>query len=165
MWLTKIGEGWQFGIAFFILLFISFRDAAAVVVCALGVLFISAALKNLVFPDALRPTAYLEGYDLRLIPGLKMHSRHSFPSGHTMATFGSLVFFAFYFRSSVLNWFLAILALFTALSRVYLSQHFMADIVAGAWIGSLIASISYSWSRTWTSTFWSKKIGKGGRSS
>ena len=155
---TRVGEGWVFGIGFIYFLFHSFRDAASVALCGLLVLFGSALLKHYVFPDALRPLAFFEDDRLRLVDGLRMHRFHSFPSGHALASLASLSIVSLCMNKRIFGWTLAILALLAAFSRVYLSQHFMEDIVAGAWIGCFFSYLTWRWSRRWRAPFWNGKL-------
>jgi membrane-associated phospholipid phosphatase len=63
----------------------------------------------------------------------------SFPSGHATSVFAvAAVLGTFYPR---LRWPLYVVAGATALGRVYLSRHYLSDIVAGALIGLLVASL------------------------
>jgi undecaprenyl-diphosphatase len=63
----------------------------------------------------------------------------SFPSGHATSVFAvAAVLGAFYPR---LRWPLYAVAGAIALGRVYLSRHYLSDIVAGALIGLLVASL------------------------
>lgn len=93
--------------------------------------------KRVVFPDALRPSAFLQGHELHLVDGVQMHAHHSFPSGHSTAAFAFFGFVTiYYFRNK--PFFQVLMALTAALvgySRMYLSQHFLEDIVAGTILG------------------------------
>jgi membrane-associated phospholipid phosphatase len=71
-----------------------------------------------------------------------MHIHNSFPSGHATQGFAILFCLALGARSQFLKMALLLLAILTSFSRVYLSQHFMADIAAGSLVG-LIAAVSY----------------------
>lgn len=63
----------------------------------------------------------------------------SFPSGHATSVFAvATVLGAFYPR---LRWPLYAVAGAIALGRVYLSRHYLSDIVAGALIGLVVASL------------------------
>lgn len=157
--ITRIGEGWIFLLAFILFLFKSFRDAIGAVLCALAVLFLAAALKNWVFPDFRRPLGFFGEGILRLPENLSIHKNNSFPSGHTMGSFASLAYLATGVNSKSLVWGLAVLALLAGLSRVYLTQHFLEDVVAGAWLGSLLAWGIWRWTREWKSPFFDKKLG------
>lgn len=157
--ITRIGEGWVFGIGILYFLFRSYRDTAAIALCGLIVLFGSAFLKHYVFTEALRPFAFFGEDELRLVEGLQMHRFHSFPSGHALASFASLSILALCWNQRFFGWALAIVALLAGFSRVYLSQHFMEDIVAGAWIGCLFTYLSWTWSRRWSAPLWDKALG------
>ncbi|MBK8967596.1 MAG: phosphatase PAP2 family protein [Saprospiraceae bacterium] len=67
----------------------------------------------------------------------------SFPSGHSMAAFAMYGLMAF-FSDKKRNWFAlacAITAILVAFSRIFLVQHFLADILGGAFIGLVIAHL------------------------
>ena len=66
--------------------------------------------------------------------------RFSFPSGHTMAAFALAGICFFYFGTIALPLYLWACAV--GASRVLLGVHFPSDIIAGATIGTLIASYS-----------------------
>lgn len=86
----------------------------------------------------------------RPVEALVLVSGHSFPSGHaTIATlFCSLLIFAY--KDHIKNLFLRLLfvvvlslcALSVAFSRVYLSVHYLSDVVVGILLGLLISSLS-----------------------
>jgi undecaprenyl-diphosphatase len=75
---------------------------------------------------------------------------YSFPSGHaTIATiFSALIIFAYknhiknIFLRSIFVLVLSILALAVSFSRVYLSVHYLSDVVVGILLGLLISSLS-----------------------
>ncbi len=96
-------------------------------------------LKRLVYPDALRPAAYLEGYSLHFVEGVQMHAHHSFPSGHTTAAFAFFGFLSLHYFSQkpLFQILMAISAGLVGYSRMYLSQHFLEDVLAGMFVGSL----------------------------
>lgn len=98
--------------------------------CALSGLF-TQALKRII--AAPRPAGVFELSELHLVEGINVHKFFSFPSGH------STTVFAFFFALSVLKpkyaFVFVLLALAGGYSRVYLSQHFLEDVVAGSLIG------------------------------
>ena len=147
--ITFLGEGHLFGLGAILLSFHSFRAGLAVAITGLAVLFASALLKHYVFPDFPRPAGFFSENSLRIISGLEMHKNHSFPSGHTMAAFGAFSICAFHIRTIGISWLFAFMALAVGLSRVYLNQHFLVDVVAGAWMGYMLSSAVAAWTRRW----------------
>ena len=95
-------------------------------------------LKRLVFDTALRPSAYLKEHTLHMVEGVQMHAHHSFPSGHTTAGFAFFSFAALYLarKKPFLQVFFALLAGLIGYSRIYLSQHFLEDVLTGMLLGT-----------------------------
>ena len=102
-----------------------------------GILILSG--KHLVFADFNRPLYYFENTDsYHFIEGVSMNMYHSFPSGHTQAGFTAFFFLCLMLKKPSLKFICFVFALLVAYSRVYLSQHFVSDIL----VGSLIAIAS-----------------------
>ena len=62
---------------------------------------------------------------------------NSFPSGHTVTAFAIATVLAFYTTNKMQYVLLLLAAALVAFSRVYLSQHFLLDVLAGSFIGLL----------------------------
>lgn len=138
---TFLGDGWIFAAALLpLLIWRRWPHWLGLVAVALLTLFTSASLKS-IFQDEKRPVAYFAetGQKLRLVPGVEVHHYRSFPSGHTMTAFACLGFLALAFRYPLLQIGLVLLAMLVAYSRVYLAQHFLLDVTAGAALGLIIA--------------------------
>jgi membrane-associated phospholipid phosphatase len=97
-------------------------------------------LKRFVFSDALRPSAFMVDSDLHFVEGVQLHAHHSFPSGHTTAAFAFFGFAALFLsrRNPLLQVTFAVSAALVGYSRMYLSQHFLEDVVVGMAIGTII---------------------------
>jgi membrane-associated phospholipid phosphatase len=97
-------------------------------------------LKRLVFEDALRPSAYLSEYKLHFVEGVQLHASHSFPSGHTTAAFAFFGFAALFLaqKNTLLQVLFALSAGLVGYSRMYLSQHFLEDVLAGMILGTVV---------------------------
>ena len=92
--------------------------------------------KRIIFSDQFRPGKIFHTSQLRLVEGVDLHQGFSFPSGHSTASFSLFIFIAFVFRKY--RWvqiIAAILAILACYSRVHISQHFIEDILAGAFLG------------------------------
>lgn len=91
-----------------------------------------------------RPKVFFEsmGQTVREIEGITVHTQNSFPSGHTTTAF--LLATMLVLMAGKRWWFPALLlAVLVGYSRVYLSQHFPVDVLAGAFLGTLSALLVY----------------------
>jgi membrane-associated phospholipid phosphatase len=139
-YLTNMGDG--IFLPIFLLVMILFRYRYAILVVLVFIIsgLVVQLLKRGFFYDIVRPIEYFKGIaELYLIPGIKMNSAHSFPSGHSATAFGVMICFVFIFKNNGLKALMLVLAALIAYSRVYLSQHFLIDIVVGSLIGTLTA--------------------------
>ena len=82
---------------------------------------------------------------LNFVEGIEPYrAATSFPSGHSMAGFALFTFLCLSTpRKSGLQVVFAVLAICVAVSRVYLVQHFLQDIVVGGMIGLLLGGFWY----------------------
>ena len=162
---TQVGEWVPYVVCFF-LLFYRLGWAGFTASCVLLSGAVTQVLKRLV--DAPRPLTWFAAHypdvQLPLVDGVEMSRFFSFPSGHTTT------FFAFFFAMSIIisqnsrwdKWrpvvqttffFLAALG---GYSRIYLSQHFAADILGGMGIGLLITGLLYLLLARWENEKWWK---------
>ena len=101
-------------------------------------------LKRNVFSEFKRPTVNIE--NLRLIPDFfeyEQNQNFSFPSGHTTVAFSIFIFMTLMVKNKKWGILFGVSACLVAYSRVYLSQHYFIDILAGSIIGSLVTVISF----------------------
>ena len=109
----------------------------------------SQILKRLFFGEMARPLKYFEinniDYQLYLVPEVRQLSWHSFPSGHTAAAFSVFFAVALMSKSRIIQLLCFILATGVAYSRIYLSQHFLMDVIAGSALGVAAGWISWYW--------------------
>jgi membrane-associated phospholipid phosphatase len=140
---TLLGDG-VFSIAIFLILLLAERTALAMQVIT-GYLFsgiISQALKRLIHaprPHAIIPNAEYPYF----IDGITHAGMTSFPSGHTTSVFALATLLALNTHDKRISLIYLITAIITGYSRIYLGQHFLADVVAGALIGVLSALLVY----------------------
>jgi membrane-associated phospholipid phosphatase len=94
-------------------------------------------LKIHVFNDVLRPIGVIELTPaIHLVEGVKLWGIQSFPSGHSGTAFGLLYCFAAFTDNRKLQVVAFVTAVLLAYSRLYLFQHFLPDVVAGAVLGT-----------------------------
>ncbi len=144
---TRMGEEWLYILAITGLLFVRFRYVVMVPFVALTVLLVSFSTKSYFAHD--RPSIFFKKAQLfdqiNLVEGITLlNGPTSFPSGHTMSAFamyGLLALIVKDKRISALLLFFA--ALLVGISRMYLVQHFLKDVVTGAVLGTSLAILAY----------------------
>lgn len=131
---TLVGDGWVAVMLVLALLFVKYRSSILVALAyAYSSLFVQ-IFKHLL--NAPRPIKYFENIaPIRVIEGYPIHEWNSFPSGHSASAFTLAVLLSYLLPHRNRHWIIVPLAALTAFSRVYLAQHFMEDIIAGAIIG------------------------------
>ena len=148
-YITYLGDGFMTLLAFIILLTVKYKNAFLVGLSGLIASIITQLLKRHFFFDTLRPKKFFEGlHELYLVPGIENHSYFSFPSGHATTAFALYFSLALLVTNNGMKLIFFIVALLTAYSRVYLSQHFFEDIYAGALIGVAVTYIVFNYLKT-----------------
>jgi membrane-associated phospholipid phosphatase len=143
--LTKIVEIPVFILLAFLLLFYSYRASIQVGLVGILSLLISGSLKMFfAFPrPALVYTKNKLIDSIHFIEYLIPETGYtSFPSGHATAAFALMLSLSIIFKK---KWFTVIavfLAIGTAISRIYLINHFLEDVLAGSLLGIYIALVT-----------------------
>jgi len=136
--ITFLGDGIFLLFLALLLLFYSLRSVVFLVTAYLSTGIVIQVLKRFIFEDYLRPVKYLQDLaPLHLVNGVPVLTAHSFPSGHATTAFVIFLGLAIIGRSRYVQVFCFIIACLTAYSRVYLSHHFLVDVIAGSMIGTL----------------------------
>ncbi|MFT5858383.1 MAG: membrane-associated phospholipid phosphatase [Flavobacteriaceae bacterium] len=149
LWITHIGDGifvivgtvvltllyWKrYGISILLLSLINLAIVGGLV----------AFFKHLVFADAFRPIKFIGRENLYIVPDAPINLANSFPSGHTTAAFAFFALVAFLFPTNrIAQALCVVIAVLVGYSRIYLSQHFLEDVVAGAVLGIICFILSY----------------------
>ena len=143
--ITHLGDGWTIVFVSAALLFVSVRLSLLQIISYASSGIISIVLKNTLFSECKRPYYYLKSdATLYKMSDFTYFIEHSFPSGHTTSIFALMTLFALtYNKSKLLLLLFFIFALLVAYSRIYLSQHFLIDVLAGSLIGTGTAYIIY----------------------
>jgi len=141
---THTGSVYFFVVVVVILILLRRRHGFILSIVGIGVGLVTGFFKYVLCPDVPRTTAYFEGQGI-LVPveGVPMLASYSFPSGHSMAAFALATYFALMLQSKGYSALLIVMAFLTALSRIYLGQHFLVDALAGSMIGVIIATAFY----------------------
>ena len=138
--LTHVGDGlFAFGLVILIAIFFQKRSALLLFISYAGSSIITQILKRTIFIDAKRPMYYFDKVPTyHKIEGLVYHYSNSFPSGHATTCFAIFTILAYLHAQTNLARILCfVFALLFSLTRVYLSQHFLIDVITGATIGYL----------------------------
>jgi len=143
---TQLGEAPVFIVLGLLSMLWRYRYAVLFSLAGLLIIPTSYFMKDSIGKD--RPITYFEKNGLRdavqTDPDIYVNrGKTSFPSGHSMAAFGMYGLMAFFFdeKRKWLALLCAITAILVAFSRIFLVQHFLADILGGALIGLLIAGL------------------------
>ena len=137
--ITFLGDGY-FALALVIFyLFKNVRISFLLLISFLLTGLFTQILKHFFYQNCHRPIYFFHQNDsFYLIQDFTYHSSNSFPSGHSTSAFALATVLSivskYNFKLSIL---LFTVAVTTAFSRVYLSQHFLIDILAGSLIGYL----------------------------
>jgi membrane-associated phospholipid phosphatase len=138
---TLLGDGIIFVPIVLATVFIRFELTLVSATAWIGHGLLVSLFKRILVVDAMRPKAYLNNELLHFIPGVDVHSAHSFPSGHTATAFCAAFLIALISRNKLSGVLALIVACLVGYSRIYLLQHFLLDVAAGAFIGCITASL------------------------
>ena len=91
-----------------------------------------------------RPAVYLKDSSYQyFIDDVTLHNLHAFPSGHTPSAFALAAVLSFAAKNKTNTVLYLVAAILVGYSRIYLAQHFLTDVLAGAIIGVLAAIICW----------------------
>lgn len=141
--LTNLGDGLIFIPVLLATVFIRFQYAIMTVILSVTHGVLVSLFKRIMFYGAARPRVYLGDDAVYFVPGVHVHSLHSFPSGHTATAFCAALFIALLVAHRGWSLLLLGVAVLVGCSRIYLAQHFLIDVAAGAIIGSFTTFMTW----------------------
>ncbi len=132
---TQVGGWVPCAVGGVLLLFRKWKIATVVLVGQLIATLITTPIKRII--RAPRPSVILSelGIDFPMVEGVDLHSTLSFPSGHTSAAFAFCFAVALFCTKWWQKMLCLLVAIFCGYSRIYLSQHFLEDVLAGSVVG------------------------------
>lgn len=134
---THLGDGLTAALVALILLLFNVKKGTILLLSYLISGAIIQILKIHVFNDVLRPVGVIEITPaIHLVEGVKLWGIQSFPSGHTGTAFAVFYCFAAFTENRRVQALAFITAVLLAYSRLYLFQHFLPDVIAGAVLGT-----------------------------
>jgi membrane-associated phospholipid phosphatase len=143
-YVTVLGSGYAALILCIIFLFIRIRYSIITFTSWTITGLLVQFLKHIVFPDMNRPIRYFKDLaELNLVQGVELSRYFTFPSGHAATAFVLCFILALLSKRTWVRLLLILSAWIIAFSRVYLSQHFLEDILFGSLLGILSVIIFY----------------------
>ncbi|MDX5321227.1 MAG: phosphatase PAP2 family protein [Bacteroidota bacterium] len=137
---THVGDGIFGAVLCLILLFFNRKEALVMAVALILAGVLSQLLKQTLGADASRPSVYFEGVlQFRDIAFLERRGHFSMPSGHTTSAFCMFMILTLFAEKKSYGYVFVILATLVGISRIYLAQHFLDDVVAGSFLGVITA--------------------------
>ena len=148
-YVTFFGDGrFVFFIAF-IFLFANKKFGTSILISLIINTILIQVLKRVVFTQKFRPGFYfkslIEEGSWNMIDGVELYEKFSFPSGHTASIFCLCISICFLMKKKYFSLLLVLLAYIVGFSRVYLSQHFLIDVLTGTLIGSIVPLLMYTY--------------------
>jgi membrane-associated phospholipid phosphatase len=141
-YITFFGDGRFVFLIALIFLFSNKKNGTTILISLIINTILIQVLKRVVFFNQFRPSFYfknlIEDGSWNLIDGVELFEKFSFPSGHTASVFCLCMSICFFMKKKYYPLLLVLLAYIVGFSRIYLSQHFLIDVLAGALIGSII---------------------------
>jgi len=126
--------------------FIKYRYALITAISSLSGFFLVQIAKRFIWTDSPRPKVFFDNMvDIHYVSGVQLHTAHSMPSGHTAGAFALFIALALISKRPFYQLFFLLTAILVGYSRLYLSQHFLADVLVGSVIGTISAAVSYFW--------------------
>ena len=141
---TNVGDGLFATIVSLAFLFYRMGYGVMLEISNIAAGIVAQFLKRVVFHDSVRPKVYFSGvYDLHFAEGVNVLSANSMPSGHTATAFATFLCLAIFAKNSFVQILFFFLALLVGYSRMYLSQHFLTDVMVGSIVGVTVVIAYY----------------------
>jgi membrane-associated phospholipid phosphatase len=138
-YITYLGDG---NISILLLPLIFIYNVRLGIVCTVSFL-LSAVTSNVIkygfYDEVTRPAFVFDWIThtrINRVSDLELHIHNSFPSGHSTQAFAIFMCLSFFAVSNLNKLLFLAIALLTAFSRVYLSQHWLVDITVGSMVGT-----------------------------
>jgi membrane-associated phospholipid phosphatase len=138
-YITDLGNGWAIVILAAVVALYNYRIAFLLITTFI-ITSLSVQVAKFCF-DAPRPKLYFakEINKLHFAKGVEILSHNSFPSGHTLTAFATGVLLTYLAKNKNWAYLLIFYGVMVGFSRMYLSEHFFEDVIAGSLMGVVLA--------------------------
>lgn len=155
---THLGDPLFLVVVALIFLFIDWRKSLLLGLFA-GICGGLVGLIKAIIIDDMRPFKFFQYFNapLHFVEGIRLHEYNTFPSGHTALAFGFFFLLSLFVRRRGAAVFFFFLAVLVGYSRMYLSMHFLIDVVVGSILGLATAAALYFFSGT---EYWTRLVGR-----
>ncbi|SDD64786.1 Membrane-associated phospholipid phosphatase [Mucilaginibacter pineti] len=144
-YITDLGDGITAITLSLIMLLFSYRKFL-LLASSYAITAIVAQILKFIF-DAPRPKVYFQDQwdKVHTVKGLYILSTHSFPSGHTVSAFSAALVITYLCKNKGWGIPALLIAILIGYSRMYLTQHFFEDVMAGSVIGVMVTVFWLTW--------------------
>lgn len=144
-YLTDLGDGVTAIILSILLLLFSYRKGFLLATSYAVTALIAQIIKNIYL--APRPRAYFsDQWDkVHTVDGVYILVKYSFPSGHTVSAFSAALVITYLCKNKSWGIPALLLAILIGYSRMYLTEHFFEDVMAGSAIGVFTTVFWLTW--------------------
>ena len=141
--ITYMGDGIAFAVVLLCMLIArKFKPFFIGITSVLLVTLVVQTIKHIA--DAPRPMLYFQNAPfVHTVKWVSVHYHNSWPSGHSACAFALFCYLSLIDNNKKRGLFFIGLALLAAYSRIYLAQHFFADIYIGSIIGAIGSFVVY----------------------
>ncbi|NOS94382.1 MAG: phosphatase PAP2 family protein [Cyclobacteriaceae bacterium] len=133
--ITHLGAGHLLILILIVSLFVRFQVSLLTIAVWISHGLVCSVFKRVLFRHLDRPKQLIDNQLLHFIPNVDVHAHFSFPSGHTATIFCICFLLSLWIKNRIVTVLLLLVALVVGYSRIYLLQHFLMDVAAGATIG------------------------------
>jgi membrane-associated phospholipid phosphatase len=147
-WYTNLGDGlFAVLLSLFFFFILKLRKGGLILLIAYASTGILAQIIKRIVQSP-RPKSFFYPQQLSFFMEDIIHSGNtSFPSGHTVTAFALATVLVMYAEKKWQQLLLLVLAILAGFSRIYLSQHFLTDVLGGSFIGVTGALLCVHWCR------------------
>ena len=145
-YLTYLGDGTVAIVLLSCIIFYNVRLGICCTISFLAAALAANAIKYGLYDEVMRPWHVFQWYvktPLVVVNSDDLHIHNSFPSGHATQAFAIFMCLSLFAKNNLNKLLFLAIAILTAFSRTYLSQHWLVDITVGSVLGTITAFLLF----------------------